>query len=65
MRWGNVFEHARTMEPITGRGGRRLCWRCREMGVKKRATHTGCANGLGMMSACEWHVRQWVKDPRA
>lgn len=28
-----------------------------------RVTHAGQANGLTLMNGCEWHVRQWVRDP--
>lgn len=27
-----------------------------------RATHFGCANGMALMSGCEFHVAQWVRD---
>lgn len=41
---------------------RRLRRRC-ECGCGKPGNWIGCANGLAMMSGCEWLVRQWVRDP--
>lgn len=55
--WGSAFEHRREMREIL-RKYRQKCSCC-----GKRATHCGTANGLGMMSGCEWRVRLWVRDP--
>src|SRR5688500_9901050 len=30
---------------------------------KGNATHAGLANGVCLMRGCEFHVRQWVKNP--
>lgn len=35
--------------------------RCALCGVRK-ATHTGGANGLAMVSGCELCIRRWVRD---
>ncbi len=61
-RSANAATDPRSMVAINdGRRRRRRCpYRCRN-----RTTHTGTANGLGMMSGCEWHVRRWVKWGRA
>jgi hypothetical protein len=62
-RWGSASEHQRTMVRNPDmRRGRRWCPWCP---TRNRATHVGLANGIGLMSGCEWHVRQWVKDWRA
>ena len=29
------------------------------------ANWLGCANGVAMMSGCDFQVRQWVRDPNA
>jgi hypothetical protein len=60
MRWGSATEHARTMAAIRPRSRRRCGCGCR-----RRATHTGLANGVALTSGCELSVRRWVKDPLA
>jgi len=35
--------------------------RCR-CGCGGRKTHVGMANGVGLMSGCEFSVRRWVKE---
>lgn len=59
--WGSATHHQRYMAPID-KSARRRCSRCAARdGVKARATHAGMANGVCLMTGCEWHVRQWVK----
>jgi hypothetical protein len=55
--WGSASEHRREMRELPKRY-RRECLCC-----GRRATHVGTANGLGMMSGCEWRVRRWIGDP--
>ena len=55
-------EHRRYVIPKPSlRRGRRWCW-VPTAGVecRRRATHVGSANGLGMTEGCEWHMRQWA-----
>lgn len=52
--WGNSIEHARYCEPIKSR---RLC----HCGCRKRLSHIGKANGVGLYWGCELSVRRWVK----
>lgn len=52
--WGSSREHRRYMQPIPFR---RKC-RC---GCDSWATHTGMANGVALMHACELTTRRWVK----
>lgn len=62
--WGqraSVFEHARYIEPIVGRKGRRKCY----CGCGRRATHLGKANGIALAHGCELWMRRWVVDPFA
>ncbi len=56
--YGNALEHERTMAPVESTS-RRRCSCC-----QRRATHRGLANGVALMSGCEWSVRRWVRDPR-
>jgi hypothetical protein len=35
--------------------------RCRCCG--RRATHVGTANGIALITGCDWLTRRWVKDP--
>jgi len=55
----NAMTDPRTMRPVQPRSRRRC-----HCGCKRRATHTGCANGVAMMTGCELSVRRWVKNPR-
>lgn len=57
--WGSATHHQRYMVPIDRRV-RRRCSRCPKA-AKVRRTHAGMANGVCLMSGCEWHVAQWVK----
>ena len=57
--WGSVgssAEHVRYLEPANPKS-RRQC-RC---GCKRRASHMGMANGVGLVMACELSARRWVK----
>ena len=55
---GSAKEHRRYMVPV-GSHERRRCHCC-----KKRASHRGMANGIGLMSGCEWRVAQWIRNPQ-
>jgi hypothetical protein len=57
---GGGAQH-RYMRRIVGRGGRRSCY----CGCLRRCSHLGMADGVCLMSGCEWSVRQWVRDPEA
>lgn len=57
--WGSAVHHQRYMVACESR---RRCSRCWSAARKRaRTTHAGAANGVSLMSGCEWHVRQWVK----
>jgi len=43
------------------RKGRTVCI----CGCGKLATHLGTANGIGLMTGCEFAVRVWVRDGTA
>jgi hypothetical protein len=32
-------------------------------GCGKNVTHSGCSNGLALVSGCELYVRRWMRDP--
>ena len=55
--WGSVLDHVRYMEPLKSR---RLC-RC---GCRKRQTHIGMANGVGLAWGCELSIARWVRSGR-
>lgn len=57
--WGSALEHERTIGP--SKNPRRRC----SCGCNGRATHTGFANGVALVSACEFFIRRWVRDARA
>jgi hypothetical protein len=59
-RWGSATDHVRYADPWPREHWRRrrVC-RC---GCGKRVTHTGKANGIALMSGCEFLVRRWVRD---
>ncbi len=67
--YGNALLHVRTCLAIKDRRrGRRRCqlWSGPGLGTCTRpCTHLGLANGVALMSGCEWHVRRWVRDPGA
>lgn len=54
--WGSARDHRRYVMPIDSRSRRRC-----NCGCGKRATHVGCANGLGMTSGCELSMRRWAR----
>lgn len=57
--WGSVGDsrkHVRYAEPGDPKSRRRC-----SCGCKRRATHIGMANGVGLVTACELAVRRWVK----
>jgi hypothetical protein len=58
--FGSVFHHELTIRPALNK--RRRCWECKRDGVKRAATHVGCANGLAMANGCEWHMRKWMQE---
>lgn len=58
--WGSATDHVRYVEPWP-----REYWRRRRKchcGCGKKITHTGRANGIALMSGCEFLVRRWVRD---
>lgn len=57
--WGSSIDHVRYAEPITG-PRRRIC-RC---GCRKRSTFRGAANGVTLVTGCEFRIRRWVRDGR-
>lgn len=65
--WGSVFEHELTVtRKPKYRGGRRLCHHeGHAKGAKPEATHTGRANGIAMMTGCEFHAYQWLRETLA
>ncbi len=59
---GSAFDHERY---ALATDSRRRCPYCPGRGMSKpRQTHLGVANGVTLMAGCEWHVSQWVRDPR-
>lgn len=54
----NALTDPRSMRPVPPRCRRRC-----HCGCKKRATHTGTANGVAMTTGCELYIRRWVKSP--
>lgn len=63
--WGEVgsaYRHIRYMELRPNRPGRKPKCCCGCNGVK---THIGMANGVCLISGCEWRVRKWVKEGKA
>lgn len=55
--WGvhaDSTKHIRYSIPVSSR---RRC----HCGCKRRATHLGCCNGLGMITGCELRIARWVK----
>lgn len=58
--WGSATCHQRVMATASNR--RRKCRRCEESDQRHAATHVGTANGVALMSGCEWSVRRWVAD---
>lgn len=58
--WGSSEAHTRYMEPLPKTRRRRMC-RC---GCRKRHTHVGKANGIGLFGGCELTVARWVRSGR-
>lgn len=58
--WGQVgsVNHIRYMEPIPPRPGRKRKCHC---GCAGPVSHRGMANGVCLITACEWRIRRWVK----
>lgn len=54
--WASADAHHRYVEPIHPRSRRRC-----SCGCGSRATHVGCANGLGLTSGCELSMRRWAR----
>ncbi len=57
--WGSVGDssaHVRYTVPVDPKSRRRC-----GCGCKRRATHMGMANGVGLVTACELAARRWVK----
>lgn len=59
MSWGSAEHHKRVMVPMRSR---RRCRQCDINVSPHRATHVGQANGVALMSGCEWSVRLWVNE---
>ena len=55
----NAFTDPRSIGKVPSRMRRRC-----HCGCKRRATHTGLANGIAMTHGCELYIRRWVRDPR-
>lgn len=55
--WGSAAHHALYSEPIR-KGLRRKC-RC---GCGRWSTHSGKANGVALITGCEFSVAMWVRD---
>lgn len=53
---GGLPGHIRYMGPMPSTTRRRC-----SCGCKRRATHLGMANGVGLCSGCEMKIRRWVK----
>ena len=60
MTWGSVHHHPRVIapHPVTDGRKRRMC----HCGCRKKETHIGTCNGVGLISGCELTVRRWVRD---
>ena len=54
--YGSSDKHIRYMEPKPSTSRRRC-----QCGCKRRATHLGMVNGIGLCSGCELSIRRWVK----
>jgi hypothetical protein len=60
--WGSSADHVRYSKALTGPKNKRRMCRC---GCRKKRTHIGMANGVGLMGGCELWVARWVRDPRS
>jgi hypothetical protein len=64
--WGQVgsaSDHQRYAKKNVG-SDRRRCPFCPKA-TRKRNTHVGMANGVALVSGCQWHVAQWVRHGSA
>lgn len=55
--WGSASEHHRYFEPVDPKSRRRC-----HCGCKRRATHRGMANGVCLMTGCEWSAAKWARN---
>lgn len=55
--WGSARNHVRYAGPNRPQSRQRC-----HCGCKRRATHIGMANGVGLIWACELRVARWVRD---
>lgn len=65
MMWGSAMEisHVRDVVPIPG-AHRRKCYQGRRGNeCQRKATHYGRANGVALVSGCEFHCYMWRRDP--
>ena len=58
MKSANALTDRRTAHPLPSTSRRRC-----SCGCKRRATHSGAANGICMVIGCELHVRRWLRSP--
>lgn len=56
--WGQVgsVDMVRYSQPVASRSRSRC-----HCGCKRRATHIGMANGVGLTTACELAIQRWIK----
>lgn len=60
--WGqhaSSTENLRYSEPLERRRGRQRDCHC---GCGGRVTHRGMANGISLITACEFGIARWVRD---
>lgn len=57
------FRDPRSCVAIAGKPRRGRPGACPFGECEGRRTHMGLANGMALMSGCEFHVRMWVKYP--
>lgn len=58
--WGSADHHPRVAVAMP----KPLRVRCRycPTASRNRVTHLGTANGVALMSGCEWHVHRWARE---
>lgn len=56
---GSAVDHVQYMELVNPRARGRC--RC---GCRRRATHIGMANGVGLAWGCEMSIARWVRSGR-
>lgn len=54
--WGSADTHVRYVEPVNSRSRQRC-----HCGCNRRATHLGMANGVGLITGCEFSMHRWAK----